>query len=458
MSFSFNKTIASLVTAPITQNIALIRISGAKTYQVITQIFDRSLPEYPQKKSQLFFGNIVNRQEEIIDQVLLLCFYKPHSFTGEDVVEISCHGNLFIVNQILQLVLENGAELAGKGEFTKQAFFNGKINLIQANAINDLIRAPSLVGAKLALHNLSSESQKELNYIENELLEIIATVKVNIDYPEYDGVEYLTGKKALLCLSKLVEKLKNIKENGKKVQVYQEGLKVAIVGKPNVGKSTLLNTLLREEKAIVSPVVGTTRDIIEVRYNLKGIPLILLDTAGIHETQDMVEKIGVKRSYQALEKAEIVFFCVDNSDSWGKEEENIYQKVKKKNYLLIINKMDKLSKLKIPPFIPLKKIIRISAKKQQIDELEKKVSELFASDLISNLSSYPYLSQSWQQAKLTQLIQQLEEVISGLKKEVHLDALCGDLEIGYKVVKELSGKEYNENLLDVIFSKFCLGK
>lgn len=312
---SFCKTITSLVTAPITQNIALVRISGPQTYQIINKIFDRILPSYPQKKPQLVFGKIINSKKEVIDEVLLLCFYKPRSFTGEDVVEISCHGNLFIVNQILQLVLENGAELAKEGEFTKQAFFNDKLNLVQAQAINDLIRAPSLSAAKLALHNLSSESQKEFEVIENELLDIIAIIKVNIDYPEYDGVEYLTGKAVLVRLNKLFEKLKIIEIESKKTQVYQGGLKVAIVGKPNVGKSTLLNALLQEEKAIVSPIAGTTRDIVEARYNLKGIPLTLLDTAGIHETQDLVEKIGVKRSWQALEKAEIVFFLVDNSGS-----------------------------------------------------------------------------------------------------------------------------------------------
>ncbi|RHZ35703.1 tRNA uridine-5-carboxymethylaminomethyl(34) synthesis GTPase MnmE [endosymbiont GvMRE of Glomus versiforme] len=463
---SIKKTIVALVTAPVTQNVALVRISGSLSYSIIAKIFDRSLPKYSQKEPRLIFGRIIDSQQKIVDEVLLLCFYKPRSFTGEDVVEISCHGNLFVVNQILQLILENGAELAQAGEFTKQAFFNRKLNLVQANAINDLIRAPSLEGTRLALHNLSSESQKELEVIENELLDVIATIKVNIDYPEYDGVEYLTGKKVLPRLTKLVEKLKSVKESGKKAGVFQEGLKVAIVGKPNVGKSTLLNALLQEEKAIVSPIAGTTRDIVEARYNLNGVPLTLLDTAGIHETKDIVEKIGVERSLQALEKAKIIFFLVDNSCPWSQAEESIFQKIKDKNHLVIINKIDQENKLQLPNYIcsvensrfSHKKILKISAKNKQLAELETKINELFASDLINNLSPYPYLSQSWQQAKLTKLIQQLETVVSELKKETYLDALCGDLEVSYKLVKELSGKEYNEDLLDIIFSKFCLGK
>lgn len=456
--YSFYQTIAALATAPITQNIAIIRISGPKTYQIIEKIFLETLPSYPQKERKLIFGHLVNSRREIVDEVLLLCFYKPLSFTGEDLVEISCHGNLFVVNQILQLIQENGAELAQKGEFTKQAFFNGKLNLIQAEAINELIRAPSLVGAKLALHNFNKESQKVLDNIENELLDIIATIKVNIDYPEYDGVEYLTGQQVLVRLNGLVEKLQLIKVSGQTARVYQEGLKVAIVGKPNVGKSTLLNALLGEEKAIVSPIAGTTRDIVAASYNLNGVPLILLDTAGIHQTQDIVEKIGVTRSYQALEQAEIIFFLVDNSRIWSPEDENIYQKIEAKNYLLIINKIDEPNQLKMPPHISLKNTLWISAKNKQLTELESKISELFASNLINSLPAYPFLSQSWQQAKLINLIQQLGGIISELKKEVHLDAICGDLETSYKQVKELSGKEYNENLLDIIFSKFCLGK
>jgi tRNA modification GTPase len=453
-----NKTIVSLVTTPITQNVALIRISGPKVYQIISQIFDRSLPNFSQKKSQLVFGKIINSQKETIDEVLLLCFYKPNSFTGENVVEISCHGNLFIVNQILQLIQENGARLAKEGEFTKQAFFNNKLNLIQANSINDLIRAPSLIGAKLALHNLSPQNQKELLFIEEELLDIIANIKVNIDYPEYDGVEYLTSQVVLPRVKKLSKKLVNIRKIGQESRLYQEGLKISIVGKPNVGKSTLLNALLKEEKAIVSPIAGTTRDIVEANYSLNGIPLILLDTAGIRETRDIVEKIGINRSYQALEKADIVFFLVDNSRFWDKEDENIYQKIKEKNFLLIINKIDEQSKLYLSSEIISEKICRISAKNHQINELEDKIGKSFSSNLVLNKSPYPYLSQSWQQAKLVKIIKYLDTTVDLLQEEAFLDAICSDLEIAYKLVKELSGKNYNEELLDIIFSKFCLGK
>ncbi|MCE8159181.1 MAG: tRNA uridine-5-carboxymethylaminomethyl(34) synthesis GTPase MnmE [Candidatus Moeniiplasma glomeromycotorum] len=454
----FTKTITSLVTAPITQNIALIRISGSQTYPIITQIFDRPLPEYLQKKPQLIFGKIINSQKEIIDEVLLLCFYRPHSFTGEDVVEISCHGNLLIVNQIIQLILEKGAELAQPGEFTKQAFFNHKLNLVQAEAVNDLIQAPSLAGTKLALHNLDSTTQTELGDLEKELLDIITNLLVNIDYPEYDGAQYLTGQIVLPRLTKLVDKLQLIQQSGQKGQVYQSGLKIAIIGKPNVGKSTLLNVLLCEEKAIVSPIAGTTRDIVEARYTLKGIPLTLLDTAGIHTTTDLVEQIGVKRSYQALEKADLIFFCVDNTDVWSTEEENIYQKIKNRNYLLIINKIDEPSSFCPPIFISSEKICRISAKEYKLTELENKIEQLFASNLISDLPTYPVLSSGWQQAKLTQLIQQLTSITEALKKKVPLDAICSDLEIGYKLFRELSGKEYQEDLLEIVFSRFCLGK
>lgn len=458
---SFCKTITSLVTAPITQNIALVRISGPQTYQIINKIFDRSLLKYPQKKPQLIFGKIVNSQKEVIDEVLLLCFYKPRSFTGEDMVEISCHGNLFVVNQIIELILNQGAELAEPGEFTKQAFFNGKLNLVQAQAINDLIRAPSLPAAKIALHNLNASSQKELDLLEKEVSDISATIEAKIIYPEEEEIQQLTERELIARLGNLKKKLLEVQLSGEKASSYQKGIKVVIIGKPNVGKSTFLNSLCQEERAIVSPIAGTTRDVIEVPYILKGIPLTLLDTAGIHETQDIVERIGVERSYQSLEKANIIFFLTDNSLFWSQEDENLYQKVKQKNYLLIVNKIDVANQLNVPPYIDSKKIIRVSAKNNRLEELENKISEIFASDLITNLSTYPYLSQAWQQSKLKEVIAKIDEVISGLKKkEIYLDALATcELKWIWETIRELSGKECSrEELLNIIFSKFCLGK
>jgi tRNA modification GTPase len=373
-------------------------------------------------------------------------------------VEINCHGNLFIVNNILNLILNQGASLAEPGEFSKRAFFNGKINLIQAQAINDLIQAPNLSAVKLALHNLTLQAQEELNKLEADLLEIIATVEVNINYPEYDGAEYLTGKKILPHLQNLKKKLKKILSEGKQAKIYQEGVKVAIVGKPNVGKSTLLNTLLQEEKAIVSPLAGTTRDVIEGKYNLKGIPLILFDTAGIRSTENVVEKIGVARSKKVLEQVELIFFLLDNSQPWSLEDSQIWNIVKNKKTIVIVNKTDLEKKLVLPKDIFSLNTVLINAKAGKIQELEHKIKKLLTNDLEKIHSPYPFLSQSWQQSKLNEIIKKIRETTLALQKEIPLDIISEDLQLILHLLQELSGKDYHPDLLEIIFSKFCLGK
>jgi len=455
----FFNTIVSLVTAPISQNIAIIRISGPKTYKIINKIFNKKINNDNNVKNQIIFGKILDNKRKIVDEVLLFCFYKPHSFTGEDLIEVSCHGNLFIVNKIIKLIIENGAELAERGEFTKKAFFNKKINIIQSNAINDLIHSPSDLGTKIALHNLNKNSKNELEIIEEKMLEIIANIKVNIDYPEYDGVEYLTKENAYKEILIIKKKLEKLKKSGKIANIYQEGLKIAIIGKPNVGKSTLFNTLLKREKSIVTEIEGTTRDIIEVNHNFNGIPLILLDTAGIHEANNKIEKIGIKKSLEALDNSEVIFFLVDNSQEWSKEDEKIYQIIKKKNkkYLIIINKSDIKKKIKIP-HKEIKKIIEISAKNKQISELEKKINKWFGKHLVKNIPDHPYLAQNWQIVKLNSLSKKIKNIMKEIKKGTYLDAICGDLEIIYNSIKELSGKNIKEEIIDIIFSKFCLGK
>lgn len=450
------KTIVALVTAPINQNLAIVRISGPAAYSLVSPIFDRSLNQNRQQNPQLIWGKIRENQE-VLDQVLLLCFFKPRSFTGEDTIEISCHGNLFVVNRILRLLLKQGAVLAEPGDFSKQAFFNGKLNLIQAQAINDLIRAPTLLASKLALHNLSNSSQKELSKLEKEILAIIATVEVNIDYPEYDGVEYLTGQEALKRLSKLGKKTQQILATARQANLYQQGIRIAIIGKPNVGKSTLLNALLQEEKAIVSPWAGTTRDVVEGFYDFQGLPLLLFDTAGIRSTKNPIEKIGVIRSQKVLKKAELVFFLLDNSQIWNFEDNQIWQLVKTKKTLVVVNKIDQPKKLELPSFIPSSQTVYIKAKKGEIEPLKNKLKTWFKDESLM-LSPYPFLSHSWQQAKFEEINQRIQQIIQALEEKIPLDVVSSDLKIVFRLFQELSGKDYQENLLDILFSQFCLGK
>lgn len=451
-----SRTIVSLVTAPITQNIAIIRISGSSTYKIINKIFDKKVP-YVSKKPIILLGKI-RREKEIIDQVLIFCFYNPNSFTGEDVVEISCHGNLIIVNRIIELILENEAELATPGEFSKQAFFNRKINLIQANAINDLIKAPNLSTAKLALQNFDSKKQKEFENLENKILNVIAHIEINIDYPEYDDIEKVTVEKLKKIIKELIKDFDSIIKNGRKIKIYKEGIKVGIFGKPNVGKSTLLNSLLDEEKAIVSPKAGTTRDIIEAKYSLKQIPLILFDTAGIRKTRNEIEKKGIEKSKEIYKNLDISFLVLDNSKRWTKEDEEIFNLIKEKKHLLIINKSDLKKNLKIPNYINKNIIVEISAEKKQIKRLEDKIESLFSTNLINDSSLYPLLSENWEQSKLKTIKKNLKEVLNALENKIPVDIITGDLQTSFRLLREISGNDYNEDLLDIIFSRFCLGK
>ena len=292
-AYMLDKTIVSLVTAPINQNIAIIRISGEETYRIISEIFTKKINIG--EKKRIVLGKIKSNSE-VIDQVLITCFYEPNSFTGEDLVEINCHGNIFIVEKILGLIIERGAELASKGEFTKRAFFNNKLNLSQAKSINDLIKAPSFFATKISLHNLEKKNYLFLEEIEEQVLSIITNLIVNIDYPEYDGAIRLTTEDVYFSFKKIIQKLEKIKKASKNSKIYHNGIKIAVVSRPNTGKSTLSNIFFQREKSIVSSIPGTTRDVIEGEINFYGIPITFLDTAGIHQTSDKVEMIGIKRT------------------------------------------------------------------------------------------------------------------------------------------------------------------
>lgn len=457
MTNQITRTIVALVTAPIDQNIAIIRISGPASYEIVRAICSKEIAKLALKRTTVVLDRIT-KNGVTIDQVLLFLFRKPNSFTGEDTIEISCHGNLAIVNKILELLLAQGAILATPGEFSKQAFFNGKLNLIQANAINDLIRAPNLVTAKMAVENFDSKKQKELARLEDELLDVIAKVEINIDYPEYEDVERITPTKLREVASRVLREIVVIRKKGKRVQIYEQGIKIGIFGKPNVGKSTLLNALLDEDKAIVSPIPGTTRDVVEGRYALDGIPLILFDTAGIRTTTDQLEESGIQKSKQMIAKLDLCLFLVDNSRSWSTEDKEIFNLVSSKNYLLVLNKCDLIANLHLPAFIQREKVVEISAEHKKLVKLETRIKELFLTSSNHQDNQYPFLAHSWQQSRLKIIEEKLNKLVVAIDNKIPVDVIAGDLQVAFRLLRELSGNEYDEDLLEMMFSKFCIGK
>ncbi len=308
----FNRTIVALVTAPINQNIAIIRISGPETYKIISQVFSKEMPSTNERRREVFLGKII-KDGEVIDEVLLCCFYSPFSFTGEDTVEINCHGNLIIVNQILELLMSKGGQMATAGEFSKKAFFNNKLSLTQATAINDLIRASSFSAVRLAIENLDSKRQLALEGLTEKLLTIIAKVEVNIDYPEYEDIGKITVDNLRESVDQLAAEVKSLNANCKRAKLLKEGLRIGIFGKTNVGKSTLLNTLVKEEKAIVTPIAGTTRDVIEAEYEIGGLPVRFFDTAGVRKTRNEIERKGIEKTHKLAENLDLSLLVVDIS-------------------------------------------------------------------------------------------------------------------------------------------------
>lgn len=290
------ETIVALATPAIKSALAIIRLSGNDCFKVISKIFDKDLTKNP--KRAIHFGYIKDK-EDVIDQVVLLTYVGPNSFTGEDSVEIICHGSMLIANQIIELLLSSGARMANNGEFSSRAFLNNKIDLVQAEAINDIINATSNEAKELSLLALQGENSKLFEPIHNKIASLLASIEVNIDYPEYEDIEVISKEKVIDVASEIVAQLNELIKDGEHDRIYKEGVNVAIVGKPNVGKSSLLNAFLNEDKAIVTPIAGTTRDIVEGDFNLNGVPIHLLDTAGLHESSDVIEQIGITKAKRA---------------------------------------------------------------------------------------------------------------------------------------------------------------
>ena len=439
-----NDTIAAIATANATGAVSIIRISGEEAILIASELINKDLSK---KEGYTITFGTVQEDNEVVDEVLVSIFRAPKSYTGEDVVEIGCHGGLFITRKILSLCLGKGARLARRGEFTERAFLNGKMDLSQAEGVNDLINATDEVNAKSAMHSLKGSVSKILKPLEEDLTQIISNIEVNIDYPEYDDVHQLTENEILPKAKTWLKDIQKLTDEAKKAVNIREGIDTVILGRPNVGKSSLLNALLEEDKAIVTDIAGTTRDIVEGTVRLDGITLNLIDTAGIHESNDIVEKIGIDKSLQALEKAELVIVVIDGSEALTDEDHKLLEMTKNKNRIVVYNKNDKVIQ---------HDGISISAINGDVEALTNAIKEKYEKELY--LASSDTLNNERQIGLAIQAEQSMKNAIRTLEDGMELDLVTIDLENAWTSLKEITGKAGKEDLLDEIFSRFCLGK
>lgn len=440
--------IVAIATARQEAAISIVRLSGKGCIEFVDEIFTASISNKP--SHTITYGYIVNEEMGKIDEVLVNIYRAPRTFTAEDMVEINCHGGIYVTNKIISLCLKKGARMAEHGEFTKRAFLNGRIDLAQAESVADMISAQTDLSSNLALKGIEGRVSQMIKDLKEELIQIITQIEVNIDYPEYDDIEELTAQKLVPMTETFEKKVKNILRNAQNGQMIKNGIKTAIVGRPNVGKSSLLNALLEEEKAIVTDIAGTTRDIIEGQINLDGLMLRLIDTAGIRETSDVVEKIGVERSIKAAKEAELVLLVLDGSQPLTQEDEELMELTKDTNRIVLINKIDVDNVLDVDG-------IEISAKEGNIQALEDKIVELFE---IGNLKANDdvYLSNIRHIQLMEHCLQSVQKARSAMLEGIPVDLIVLDLYDAWHDLKEILGQEAKADLLDELFSRFCIGK
>ena len=457
-------TIAAISTPMGEGAIAIVRLSGDKAVEIADRLFcapnNKQLAE--QTTHTIHYGHLIEpKTNEIVEEVMLSLMRAPRTFTREDVVEINCHGGLTSVNRVLKLVLTNGARLAEPGEFTKRAFLNGRIDLSQAEAVMDLIRAKTDRAMNVALNQMDGKLSRLIGDLRQALLETLAQVEVNIDYPEYDDVEEMTVPVLLeKCgwVSQEIEKLLQTSSQGK---ILREGLSTVILGRPNVGKSSLLNSLVQENKAIVTDIAGTTRDIIEEYVNVRGVPLRLVDTAGIRETEDIVERIGVERSRQVLREADLILFMLNGSEPLGDEDRRLFETIEAMDYIVVVNKTDlpqQIDMNEIKTLAGNHRIVTTSLLEEQgVIELEEAIAALFFEGNVES-NDLTYVSNARHIALLHQAKEAVEEAIHGAEAGVPVDMVQIDVTRTWEILGEIIGDTVQESLINQLFSQFCLGK
>ncbi len=448
-----NDTIAAISTAQGVGAISIIRVSGADAFNIVNSIFSNK--NFANADSHtIHYGYIVNNEEKI-DEVLVSKMCAPKTFTTEDIVEINAHGGIITTNRILELLLNKGCRLAEPGEFTKRAFLNGRIDLTEAEGVMDLINAKTNKSRELAISQLNGKASLLIEDLRDDLAIILSNIEVNLNYPEYEDIENITTEKIQNSMFKLESKIKKIISESKNGELLKNGIKTAIIGKPNVGKSSLLNNLVGEEKAIVTEVQGTTRDLVEVTLVLDNLILNLIDTAGIRKTDDKVESIGVEKSLKLIDEADLVLLVLNYNEQLSEEDKKIIEKLHGRNYITIINKYDLPKKIKDET---LENTVYISATENiNMDKLTKKIKELFNLEKIET-EDLSYLSSARSLAILNQINEAITEVKQGLKDGFTLDMIEIDLKTIWNLLGNIIGKNYEEELIDELFSRFCVGK
>ena len=449
-----NDTIAAISTALGVGAISIIRVSGNDSLNIVNKVFKgKDLTKVP--SHTIHYGHIISG-DEIIDEVLVSVMLSPKTFTTENIVEINSHGGIATTNRILQLLLTNGARLAEPGEFTKRAFLNGRIDLIEADGIMNLIESKNEKSRQLSINQLSGKVSKLIQDLRDNLVRVISNIEVNIDYPEYEDIEELTNETIYPELLNFKKKLINIINKSKDSKIINQGINVCIIGRPNVGKSSLLNTLLEEDKAIVTDIEGTTRDIVEGKITLNGIILNIIDTAGIRETDNLVEKIGVEKSLDIINKSDLIILMLNNNEALTEEDKNLLNLIKDKTNIILVNKNDLETKIDYSTLPD--NVIKISINNDDgIDELKNRIIELFN---LGNLETddLTYLSDARSIALLEQSLTKIDDSITSIKNNEPIDMVELSLKESWNLLGEIIGETYTDELIDELFSRFCLGK
>lgn len=441
-----NKPIVALATPPLNSALAVIRASGDGVFAIADDIFSKKVSE---TTSRTAYVGYLKDGERTIDQVVLLAYPSPNSVTGEDVVEISCHGSMLIVSEIIEAFLSRGARYASRGEFTSRAFYSGKMDLIEAEAVNDIINATTRESKNLALLSLEGKTSKLVAPLKEKIASLLALLEVNIDYPEYTDIEEANSEKIEDEASKIREDLSTLIAQGEQGKVIRQGVKTAIVGAPNAGKSSVLNALLEQEKAIVSPIPGTTRDVVEGDISIKGIPFHLLDTAGIREAEDAIESIGVERSKKAIDEADLVVLIVDVARGLQQSDEEILSQAKGKKTVVCYNKSDLINNKD-------EGRVFTCAKNGDVEELKNALFDCLGIGESSFLT--PSFGNERELGLLREIDGYLKEAVDGAKEGLSPDLLSVMLQEAYNASRKLLGEEPTQDLSEEIFSRFCVGK